>query len=292
MLESPCMDITTERTRFWGMLALAAVYTCILAWRDEMGSPLFAWALIGLAVLGGLAFFWWTTHSGQSRQARAIFFFAAGAFAFYSLIPLLFNILYRLFPRSSLIWHVPGMDYIAELLYYAMPIIGAWYLFQYAAPDNWRERFFLRLNWFGEDWAILGGFALITAIVMWLYLHFGGSSSGWNPLNTQKLTAAFIIFGVLSAAANALMEELWFRGYFLGLSARLIPPGWAIAATALMFGFLHFKDGIPQGWLGLILAGIYGLALAWWTWKRGSIWQAVALHFTTDLVIFFGANIR
>jgi membrane protease YdiL (CAAX protease family) len=286
------VDNSTERTRFWGLLALAAVYAAVLAWRDEMGSPLFFWAILGLAVLGALAFFWWTTRTELSRHAHAIFFFAAGAFAFYSLIPFLFNLLYHLFPRSSLIWHVPGMDYIAELLWYAVPIIGAWYLFQYAAPADWRERFFLRLNWYREDWAILGAFAFITALVMWLYLHFGGSSGGWSALGTKHFTAVFVIFGVLSAAANALMEEIWFRGYFLGLAARLIPPGWAIAATALMFGFLHFKDGIPQGWLGLILAGIYGLALAWWTWKRGSIWQAVALHFTTDLVIFFGANIR
>ncbi len=286
------MDEATERTRFWVLLALAGIYVSILAWRSEMGIPLFAWALIGLAALASLTFYWWTTRTEASRMARAIFFLVAGAFAFYSVIPLIFLALTRLFPRNSLIWHVPGMEFLAEMLWYAVPIALVWWLFQFASPADWRERFFLKLNWYREDWALLIGFAAITAIAMWLYMYFVGSGSGWSALGTQKLTAAFAIFGMLSAAANALMEELWFRGYFLGISARLIPPGWGIAATSLLFGFLHFKDGIPNGWIGLILAGIYGLALAWWTWKRGSIWQAVALHFITDLVIFFGANAR
>lgn len=278
-----------ERFWFWTLTGATLAYVFYLAWMDELFHPHLGWALGLLILLAVADFSWWWPLDEQARRARPIFFVAAGGFVLYALMPVLFNWLWRLFPPSSLIWRVPGMDYFAEAVWYAVPLALVILLFRIVAPRDWQERFFLRLNWQWEDTFILLCFALATALVMWLYLSFFTPSEGWSALQTGRSPLAFALFGIFSAVANAFVEEFWYRGYFLGLLTRLLRPWQGIALTAVLFGFIHIH-GIPSGALGVILAAIYGAALAWWTWKRGSIWQAVSLHFLTDMVIFFGVN--
>jgi len=257
---------TTERIYYWTLLATAVGYVFWLLWRDETGQAHFLGSLALLALLAAAAFAWWDPQDEEARRARPLFFIGAAGFTLFAL------------------W--PGLQ---ELFYYAVPLALVLLLFRLYAPRDWRERLFLRLNWRVEDLVILAAFALIAAGAMWVYLQFVPLSEGWSPLGLKAGTLGFILFGTLSSAANAVVEEFWFRGAFLGLLARVMPPWPAIIIVSLMFGGIHYH-GIPSGWLGVGLAAVYGLALTWWTWKRGSIWQAVALHFTTDVVIFFGVN--
>jgi len=280
----------TERYWFWTLLAAALAYVFAQAWLGEVSSPRVMPALGLLLALGVAAFSWWRPGRGVAAAGRPIFLLAAGGFTLYVLVPWVFRILWRLFPQRSLIWRVPGMDYFAEALWYAVPLVLVILLFRISAPGDWKERFFLRLNWYLHDTGILAAFLLLTVIGLWLYLSYFTPSEGWNPLGSRRGgPLAFVIFGVFSAAANAAVEEFWYRGYFLGLLARLLEPRMAITLTALLFGLIHLH-GIPSGWLGVGMAAVYGVALACWTWVRGSIWQAVALHFLTDVVIFFGVN--
>jgi len=279
----------TERIYFWTLSAAALAYVFYLAWLDEFYGASLTWSLAILLIIGVAAFSWWRPKDDLARRARPIFFIAAGGFIIYVLIPWIFHWLWKLFPKSSLVWRVPGMDYFAEALWYAVALAAVILLFRIVAPKDFRERFFLRFNWQWEDTLILIGLAAATALVMWLYLSFINPNEGWSPLKTTGSPLAFALFGILSSAANALAEEFWYRGYFLGLLARVLKPWQGIALTALLFGIIHIH-GIPSGALGVALAAIYGAVLAIWTWKRGSIWQAVCLHFLTDMVIFFGVN--
>ncbi len=284
-----CAVDLTERIYFWSLSLAALAYVFYLAWQDEFGGASITWSLALLLIIGVAAFSWWRPKDDLARRARPIFFVAAGAFVIYVLIPWLFHWLMRLFPKSSLIWRVPGMDYFAEVLWYAVPLAAAIILFRIVAPKDFRERFFLRFNWQWEDTFILLGLAAATALVMWLYLSFFTPSEGWSALETGRAPLAFILFGIFSSAANALAEEFWYRGYFLGLLTRVLKPWQGIALTAVLFGIIHIH-GIPSGMVGVFMAAAYGAVLAIWTWKRGSLWQAVSLHFLTDMVIFFGVN--
>jgi len=279
----------TERIYLWTLSIAALLYVFYLAWLDEFSGASLTWSLALLLIIGVAAFSWWRPKDDIARRARPVFFVAAGAFVIYALTPWIFHWLWRLFPKSSLIWRIPGMDYFAEALWYAIPLAAAIILFRLVAPMDWKDRFFLRFNWQWEDTLILAGLAAATALVMWLYLSFIDPNEGWSPLETGRAPLAFALFGILSSAANALVEEFWYRGYFLGLLTRVLQPWQGITATALLFGVIHFH-GIPSGALGVALAAIYGAVLALWTWKRGSLWQAVSLHFLTDMVIFFGVN--
>jgi len=280
---------TTERIYYWTLLATAVGYVFWLLWRDETGQAHFLGSLALLALLAAAAFAWWDPQDEEARRARPLFFIGAAGFTLFALWPGLQELFGRVFNRYSFFWKLPGSGLVAETLYYAVPLALVLLLFRLYAPRDWRERFFLRLNWRVEDLVILAAFALIAAGAMWVYLQFVPLSEGWSPLGLKAGTLGFILFGTLSSAANAVVEEFWFRGAFLGLLARVMPPWPAIIIVSLMFGGIHYH-GIPSGWLGVGLAAVYGLALTWWTWKRGSIWQAVALHFTTDVVIFFGVN--
>jgi membrane protease YdiL (CAAX protease family) len=99
----------------------------------------------------------------------------------------------------------------------------------------------------------------------------------------------FYIVGAVFTVVNALTEELWFRGLLLGALRGLLPMWPAILLQALCFGLAHWV-GTPQGMFGFTLAGAWAIALGWWTYRRGSLWQAFSVHLLADWLIFAYTN--
>ncbi|MGN0347777.1 MAG: ABC transporter permease subunit/CPBP intramembrane protease, partial [Lachnospiraceae bacterium] len=81
-----------------------------------------------------------------------------------------------------------------------------------------------------------------------------------------------------SAILPAICEEFAFRGFLFGSLSRKYKIGVAICWTGLLFGAYHMNM------VKLFVVGILGALLAYMTYKTGSIWIAVFMHFLNNLM--------
>lgn len=78
-------------------------------------------------------------------------------------------------------------------------------------------------------------------------------------------------FLVLAVCAP-LWEEIMFRGFLLPSLAKYLAPGWAVAASSLVFATVHFTK---EGFVPLLFLGcVFGTAYL----KTSNLFPAVALH--------------
>ncbi len=132
-------------------------------------------------------------------------------------------------------------------------------------------------------WALLVGLAVIsnfaTAALM--------ASSG--KYTSSDLLGAMLLWGLVFALANGFMEELWFRGIFLGKLQPLIGTGAAIALTALLFSIMHAgavyysPAAIPIFLINLVT---HGLVMGYLMFKMNNLWGAALYHAACDLWLF------
>jgi len=148
------------------------------------------------------------------------------------------------------------------------------------------------------------GFALAAGTLLllgWGLVH-AGTFEYLPKVHLPKVLKAAIIPAVLVS----LIEEILFRGVFLGMFLRAMRPVTAIAGLSLMFAFLHFLEP-PSGvvaadprsataglWmLGQIIGhfadplpllaefatlAAVGLVLAYARWRTASLWLSIGLH--------------
>ena len=133
-------------------------------------------------------------------------------------------------------------------------------------------------------------FILVFLIYTWLYDQIAGfqaggeifveASSASNPL------ILLLLFISLTIAAP-LIEELFFRGYFLDKLRNVHSDTFAIISTGILFGFLHW-DPIFGFWelyqVGATMIG--GFLYAWLRIRTGSLWPSIACHFLWNTTIF------
>jgi len=94
---------------------------------------------------------------------------------------------------------------------------------------------------------------------------------------------------VVSFVLGGFREELW-RAGVLAACKHLLPASFpvkqgefvAIVIAAIVFGLGH----LPQGWGGVYVTGILGVALGWIMVRHGSIWEAALAHGFFDATTF------
>lgn len=89
-----------------------------------------------------------------------------------------------------------------------------------------------------------------------------------------------VFLGVMVAAlvVNAVLEELFFRGYLFGaLLSRLSVPA-TIGLSALLFGLMHVVLGGAIGLERFLPSTLLGLLLGWVRWTSGSVLPGMLLH--------------
>lgn len=276
--------------------ALFVLNVLVLAWfvaRDELtlkpvNLPL---SLLILVFSFALCFGFFISFKERANLARECFLLSLGAFSLFAL----FSFFWQWVSGMRLISEVAKVSssfrFIGEIFFYLIPIFLVLFLMRLGYGGDWANRYFIRFEFRLADFGILLALSVLTVIGMSLWFNlFSRGQSSWSTLGFSPILAFFL--GIVSAVGNAISEEFWFRGFFFATFTRLSTPRLALILQAILFGFIHFKDGIPSGWIGLILASIWGLFLGVWTLSRLSLWPAVFLHFLTDAFIYFTVNFQ
>jgi len=157
---------------------------------------------------------------------------------------------------------------------------------------------FLRLR--SPDWVLVGysivGLAILLPIVQWL-----GQINELIPLpefltemegDQIKLLEDALLNGKVGlfmslftlAITPAICEELAFRGYLQRQFERRIGGMGAVILVGIIFGLFHLRlsQAIPLSTLGIYMGYV--------SWKSGSLWTAIIVHFANNGFLTLAAN--
>lgn len=168
-------------------------------------------------------------------------------------------------------------------------------------------------RWVLAAWLLPMGYGLVVYLPVWL-LHVGGSGFGnagtlaqWSREILGKgqasLPAALFYLlllatlGVISSAANALGEEIGWRG-FLVWEMRKVMPFWGVGlGSGLIWSLWHYPGilltdysaGEGSRWLQVSLFTVsvtsMGVVFAYFAFKTNSLWTTVVLHASHNCLI-------
>lgn len=133
----------------------------------------------------------------------------------------------------------------------------------------------------------LGLLATIPLLVLFAIDPSGGRDAVVaTPTQTLRSWLPWIL---LFSAANGFMEELWFRGLWLGTFTQVIGSSAALHVTSLAFCMMHvivyWAD--PIAIMMLTPAWLFmGYAYALIVQRTGSLWGPVAAHTAADVLFF------
>ena len=92
-----------------------------------------------------------------------------------------------------------------------------------------------------------------------------------------------LLLAVLVVCVAPFVEELVFRGVLLSGLASRMPIGWAMLASAIVFGCVHLPD-FKFAWYPVPALVILGLVSAWLRVRTRSLWPSITLHATNNFI--------
>lgn len=92
-----------------------------------------------------------------------------------------------------------------------------------------------------------------------------------------------IPLALLVVCVAPFVEELVFRGVLLSGLASRMHIGWAMLASAIVFGCVHLPD-FKFAWYPVPALILLGLALAWLRVRTRSLWPSITLHATNNFI--------
>jgi membrane protease YdiL (CAAX protease family) len=131
-------------------------------------------------------------------------------------------------------------------------------------------------------------FSLLVMVVAGLILFFlvPRQNPGHREFLPFEQSCGLLAGGCLFSVCNALREEFFFRGILLDSLDVLWGKWAAIGISSAIFGLAHLH-GVPSGVSGVLLAGVYGLALGGLRFWTGGLLLPILVHITADGIIFY-----
>jgi sodium transport system permease protein len=153
----------------------------------------------------------------------------------------------------------------------------------------------LRLRWPRFRYLILGVvlpvalFPLVSELRVWVEWLFPTPDVAKHATAALQdlLTSAWVAWLVL-AALPAISEEVAFRGFILSGLEHAYRPTWAIALSALLFGFMHVLLSL---FTQLFNATLLGLILGLLAIKSRSLLPGIVFHLTNNTLGLFIGNL-
>lgn len=118
-----------------------------------------------------------------------------------------------------------------------------------------------------------------TVILVWYYSSHPEVAKMWPVPKLPLWEIPFVV--LLIAGLNGLREEILYRGLLQTASSQKSPAWFVIGLQAVLFGFLHFMNAFPQGWLGVFLTAIWGGAIA----LQYRIFKSISLSWVTHAMV-------
>jgi len=186
---------------------------------------------------------------------------------------------------------VPGLSLLHKLIFWYALGLGLFILLYIVILLIPRVKFNLHLGWrpTRAD-ALFIGITVLAATVglVFIFQHEYSAGGLLTAINDQERgggNGAYWLSGIGFSLLNSLDEELWFRGVLLGMLRPFLPRRLANLLQAAVFGVFHLATALGSI-DGLLLTGLFGWVMGWWTQRTGSIWPAVIVHFLADIVVF------
>ena len=159
-----------------------------------------------------------------------------------------------------------------------------WIFFQpnknkYLKFGNIKAEIKFPLVWWGFKeyiWRFILIFCILCSIAsVVIYMGFNG-----NPI---------ILYGLLFALVNSILEGVLWRGFILGRIVDFLDEKQALIITSLAFGFYHISLGFPI-WTCLVFS-IGGFYFGGVTIKSKGIFASIIMHFFVNMVFVFSGII-
>lgn len=147
--------------------------------------------------------------------------------------------------------------------------------FGFVAPEN--RWFFL--------WAILVAVAgaLGGAFLTQALAHGHAIHQDVTVLGREAPLALHVALSIVVVCVAPVVEEALFRGVLLSGLLRHMSAAWAVLVSAIIFGGVHYPD-FAFVWYPLPALVLLGVLLAWIRLHSRSLWPAITLHATNNLI--------
>lgn len=133
----------------------------------------------------------------------------------------------------------------------------------------------------GDNWLKTGislSIVISLATGTFMYVQLKGQEVDYSLLKTG------ILWIFLFSFMNSFSEEMIYRVGINGPLYNLISPNTIFLISAIIFGLAHF-EGMPNGVIGVIMAGILGYILSKSIHETNGFFWAWFIHFLQDVII-------
>ncbi|MGD1839761.1 MAG: CPBP family intramembrane glutamic endopeptidase [Thermonemataceae bacterium] len=133
----------------------------------------------------------------------------------------------------------------------------------------------------GDSWLKTGiSLSIVISTITGIFMYFQLKE---QPIDYSLLkTGLFWI--VIFSLTNSFSEEIIYRVGVNGPLADLVSPNKIFLISAAIFGIAHIQ-GMPNGIIGVILAGLLGYVLSKSVYETNGIFWAWIIHFLQDMII-------
>jgi uncharacterized protein len=123
------------------------------------------------------------------------------------------------------------------------------------------------------------GFLMLTALLIAIAALHGFSIGGY-AIGAPAALQSGVLYGI-AFLMTGFFEEFTFRGYMQSTLASGVGFWPAALILAVLFGAMHLNNS-GEAIFGALMAGTFGLVMAFSVWRTGNIWFAIGTHAAWD----------